>query len=179
MFTGIVTAIGHVLQAHAIGARAGHGKRLTVAKLNQGGLPLVLGQTFRAIIHSRMKTGMEKYRQQYPDADILLFEPDREDADMFFANIFSYWQRKKLCALAFAKTRQSLLARADHLGPLLRQHGITLRLDRLADNGRHVHAAVNDARSLHHDIKGNNVRQAKRELRHTLDTLERALAVPR
>jgi predicted acylesterase/phospholipase RssA len=158
---------------------ATHGKRLTVAKLNQGGLPLVLGQTFRAIIHSRMKTGMEKYRQQYPDADILLFEPDREDADMFFANIFSYWQRKKLCALAFAKTRQSLRARADQLGPLLRQHGITLRLDRLEDEARHVHAAVNDARSLHHDIKGNNVRQAKRELRHTLDTLERALAVPR
>ena len=44
--------------------------------------------------------------------DILLFEPDREDADMFFANIFSYWQRKRLCALAFAKTRQNLAARA-------------------------------------------------------------------
>ncbi len=156
-----------------------HGKRLTVAKLNQGGLPLVLGQTFRAIIHSRMKTGMEKYRQQYPDADILLFEPDREDADMFFANIFSYWQRKKLCALAFAKTRQSLVARAGDLAPLLRQHGITLRTDRLHDDARQVHAAVNDARPLHHDIKGNNVRQAKRELRHTLDTLERALAVSR
>jgi predicted acylesterase/phospholipase RssA len=156
-----------------------HGKRLTVAKLNQGGLPLVLGQTFRAIIHSRMKTGMEKYRQQYPDADILLFEPDREDADMFFANIFSYWQRKKLCALAFGKTRQSLLARADHLQPLLRQHGITLRLDRLQDHARDVHAGVNDARPLHHDIESNTVQQAKRELRHTLDTLERALAVNR
>src|SRR5438552_4354948 len=39
---------------------------LTVEKLNQGGLPLVLAQTFRAIIHSRMKVGMEKYRRQYP-----------------------------------------------------------------------------------------------------------------
>jgi NTE family protein len=156
-----------------------HGKRLTVAKLNQGGLPLVLGQTFRAIIHSRMKTGMEKYRQQYPDADILLFEPDREDADMFFANIFSYWQRKKLCALAFGKTRQSLLARAEHLQPLLRRHGITLRVDRLQDQARDVHAGVSDARPLHHDISANTVHQAKRELRHTLDTLERALAVNR
>jgi hypothetical protein len=45
----------------------------------QGGLPLVLAQTFRAIIHSRMKVGMEKYRRQYPHADILLFEPGRED----------------------------------------------------------------------------------------------------
>ncbi len=34
----------------------------SIEKLDQGGLPLVLAQTFRAIIHSRMKVGMEKYR---------------------------------------------------------------------------------------------------------------------
>ena len=80
-------------------SRATRGDHLSVDKLHRGGLPLVLGQTFRAIIHSRMKVGMEKYRSQYPDADVLLFEPDREDADMFFANIFSYRQRKRLCAI--------------------------------------------------------------------------------
>src|SRR4029434_8228173 len=41
-------------------------RRLTVEKLNKGGMPLVLSQTFRAIIHSRMKVGMEKYTRQYP-----------------------------------------------------------------------------------------------------------------
>ena len=70
-------------------SKATRGGRLTMEKLNQGGLPLVLSQTFRAIIHSRMRVGMEKYDRQYPDADVVLFEPDREDADMFFANIFS------------------------------------------------------------------------------------------
>ncbi len=158
---------------------ATHGKALTVDKLNKGGLPLVLAQTFRAIIHSRMKTGMEKYHRQYPDADILLFEPHREDADMFFANIFSYWQRKRLCALAFAKTRQSLVARAAELKPLLRRHGITMRLDRLQEDARTVHDSVNDARPLRPDVKSNTVRQTKRELRHALDTLERAIAMGR
>jgi hypothetical protein len=67
---------------------AGRNGHLTVKKLSQGGLPLVLSQTFRAVIHSRMKGGMERYRRQYPHADILLFEPDREDAEMFFAAIF-------------------------------------------------------------------------------------------
>ena len=38
-------------------SRATQGGRLTVAKLNEGGLPIVLSQTFRAIIHSRMKVG--------------------------------------------------------------------------------------------------------------------------
>ncbi|MEO8506653.1 MAG: patatin-like phospholipase family protein [Betaproteobacteria bacterium] len=156
-----------------------HRGHMNVDKLNQGGLPLVLGQTFRAIIHSRMQVGMEKYRRQYPDANILLFEPDREDADMFFANIFSYRQRKRLCAIAFDKTRQSLLARAGAMAPILREHGITFRHDRLADPNRALRMALTDARPLRSDFANTSVRQAKRELRHTLDQLERAVASAR
>ncbi len=40
------------------------------------GLPTVLSQTFRAIIHSRMRVGMDRYRTDYPGADVLLFEPE-------------------------------------------------------------------------------------------------------
>jgi predicted acylesterase/phospholipase RssA len=156
-----------------------HRGPLTVDKLNQGGLPLVLGQAFRAIIHSRMHVGMEKYRRQYPDATILLFEPDREDADMFFANILSYRQRKRLCAMAFAKTRQNLVARARTMAPVLRQHGIAIRHDRLVDPARTVAAALNDPRPLRADSAHQNVRDTKRELRHTLDQLERAVASAR
>ena len=160
----------------SLAMRRGH---TSVDKLHRGGLPLVLGQTFRAIIHSRMKVGMEKYRTQYPDADVLLFEPDREDADMFFANIFSYWQRKKLCAIAFAKTRQSLAARAALLAPVLQRHGIAIRHDRLADGDRRVGAALTDARPLRADAGRKTVRQTTRELKHALDQLERAVATAR
>ena len=118
---------------------AGRNGHLTVKKLSHGGLPLVLSQTFRAIIHSRMQVGMDNYRRQYPHADVVLFEPDREDADIFFASIFSYSQRKRLCAAAYHKTRQKLAARADVLGPQLAKHGIALRRDRLADPARARH----------------------------------------
>ena len=158
------------------GTRAKPRDHMTVAKLNQGGLPLVLSQTFRAIIHSRMKVGMEKYRRQYPDADIVLFEPDREDADMFFANIFSYSQRKRLCAAAFRKTRQNLLSRAAVLAPQLARHGVTLRLDRLDDASRHVLDAVSDPRPLHTRSGVSTVHQAARDLEHTLDHLARWVA---
>ena len=81
--------------------------RLTVEKLNQGGLPLVLSQTFRAIIHSRMKVGMEKYGRAVPAARTsCCSSPTARTRDMFFANIFSYRQRKRICALAFTKTRR-------------------------------------------------------------------------
>jgi NTE family protein len=158
---------------------AGHRGPIHVHKLNTGGLPLVLSQTFRAIIHSRMRVGMEKYRTQYPDADVLLFEPDREDADMFFANIFSYSQRKRLCALAYAKTRANLLLRAEAMAPVLKRHGLALRLERLADASRRVTDAVTDPRPLHPDVEHEDARQATRNLAHTLEALERAVAARR
>ena len=63
--------------------------RDSFGKLAHGGLPMVLAQTFRAIIHSRMEAGMDRYRTQYPEADILLFEPDRQDAVVFEAPVIS------------------------------------------------------------------------------------------
>jgi predicted acylesterase/phospholipase RssA len=146
----------------------------SVEKLQHGGLPLVLAQTFRAIIHSRMKVGMEKYRRQYPGADIALFEPDRENADMFFANIFSYSHRKRLCEAAFVSTRQSLLARTAELAPMFARRGIRLDLSRLNDSTRTLSSALDDPRPLHSRPTG--VGQATRDLSRTLDHLDRWLA---
>jgi len=154
--------------------------RTSVDKLSHGGLPVVLSQTFRAIIHSRMKVGMDKYRRQYPDADVLLFEPDREDADMFFASIFSYSQRKHLCAAAYQKTRQKLAERSATLAPQLARHGIVLRMDRLQDPARDVGDVLTDSRPLNVGrARRGSVRQTTRDLAHTLDHLERWLATAR
>jgi predicted acylesterase/phospholipase RssA len=146
-------------------------------KLNTHGLPLVLSQTFRAIIHSRMRVGMEKYAQQYPGADIVLFEPAREDVDMFFTNIFSYAHRKRLCASAFEGTRENLRRRGDALAPVLRRHGITIRHERLSDPHRGIARALNDPRPLIPDpTRARSVRETARDLARTLDQLEIWLA---
>jgi predicted acylesterase/phospholipase RssA len=156
---------------------ATRGRRLSVAKLNQGGLPLVLSQTFRAIIYSRMKVGMERYQRHYPHADILLFEPDREDPDMFFASIFSYAQRRRLCALAFASTRHNLRERAAAISGKLARHGIALHEARLQDPARTVKDALSDPRPLRSDAhRRRTVRRTTRELAHTLEHLERYVA---
>lgn len=147
------------------------------SKLALGGLPMVLAQTFRAIIHSRMEVGMDRYGAQYPDADILLFEPDREDADMFFASIFSYARRKALCEAAYRKTRQSLFARRAMLAPLLARHGIRLKIEVLCDSRRSIGAALIDTRPLKARKPG--VHQAARDLSHTLDQLEAWLVAAR
>jgi hypothetical protein len=138
---------------------------------------MVLAQTFRAIIHSRMEAGMDRYQAQYPDADIVLCEPDREDADMFFASIFSYARRKDLCEAAYRKTRQSLFARRGALLPLLARHGVGLELERLSDDQRSLRSALADTRPLM--ARKPSVRQAARDLTHTLDHLETWLVAAR
>jgi predicted acylesterase/phospholipase RssA len=154
-------------------ARPANGK----AALADGGLPLVLAQTFRAVIHSRMKTGMEKYRRDYPHADVLLFEPAREDSDIFFASIFSYSQRKRLCAAAYAATREALRTRSTALAPVLAKNGIRIDDARLADRARTIDDAIDDPRPLLADVsRRGDVRRAKRELAHVLDVLERWVA---
>ena len=154
--------------------RRGH---VTHQKLDRGGLPLVLSQTFRAIIHSRMKVGIDKYATQYPHADILLFEPAREDVDMFFARIFSYAQRRRLCALAFDSTRRYLQDNAQRLAPGLARHGLRLRTERIASSERDIADALTDPRPLHSGAKRRRtVRAAARDLDHTLGHLERQLA---
>ena len=79
-------------------------------RLADSGLVTVLSQTFRALIHSRMRVGMERYATEFPDADVVLFEPAQDDAVMFFANMFSYADRRRLAEHAYRHTLAELQA---------------------------------------------------------------------
>ncbi|MBN9422503.1 MAG: patatin [Candidatus Accumulibacter sp. 66-26] len=106
------------------------------AHLVDGGLPVVLSQTFRAIIHSRMRVGMDRYRHEYGDADVVLFEPTSDDTEMFFTNVFSYRSRRRLCEHAYQRTRSELYRRRHELAPILARHGIRLDVAGLKDHRR-------------------------------------------
>ncbi len=106
------------------------------ANLADAGLAVILGQTFRALIHSRMQVGMASYRTRFPKADSLLLEPDRDDAKLFFANVFRYSGRQSVVDHAYQRTRRDLLARADALSTMLQSRGLKLDLRRLRDPRR-------------------------------------------
>ncbi|HEX4966573.1 MAG TPA: patatin-like phospholipase family protein [Thermoanaerobaculia bacterium] len=97
------------------------------------GLPTVLAQTFRTIIHSRLEVGMAAYETRFKDADVVLIEPQRDDYLMFFTNIFGFAERQAVCEYAYDATRRDLLARYDHLAPIFARHGVTLRRDVLTE----------------------------------------------
>jgi len=135
--------------------------------LTHGGLPVVLSQTFRAMIQSRMLVGMRTYKQSYPNTDVLLFEPDRGDEEMFFKNVFRYADRKRLAEHAYQRTRRDLLAQADRLEAVLARHGLRLRRDRLADPKRTFASAVLERQRRSQPVTG--------ALHRTLDRLDSSL----
>jgi NTE family protein len=110
--------------------------------LVEGGLPVVLSQTFRALIHSRMKVGMAKYETSYVDRDVVLFEPDTGDSKMFFTNVFSYSNREMVCQHAYRTTRRDLWLRRRRLGPILKRHGVTINETILQDGDRYFTSAL-------------------------------------
>jgi NTE family protein len=133
-----------------------------IHRLVDGGLPLVLSQTFRSLIHSRLALGLKGYELTHPQTDILLFEPDPRDAELFLANTFSYSQRRHLAEHAYQATRDLLRERAAVLRPQFERAGLTLREDVLADREARLLPAPGETRMA----------QALRSLRGSLAVLE-------
>lgn len=104
--------------------------------LIDSGLPMVLSQTFRTLLKSRMQVGLEKYRTQYAGTDLVLLEPNADDAEMFFTNIFSYDSRRTLTEHAYRSTLDDLRTRRAIIEPVLKRHGIRLRDEVVEDRER-------------------------------------------
>jgi predicted acylesterase/phospholipase RssA len=109
-----------------------------IPRIADAGLPAVLSQTFRSMIHSRMALGMKHYERAYPGCDIILIEPDHRDPELYLANTFGYGQRKQLAEHAYQQTRAMLRARRASLATKLARHGITIDAEALAEVHRHL-----------------------------------------
>jgi NTE family protein len=125
-----VNPIVPVDTAHAIEAGL-----LERGKLLDQGLPTVLSQTFRTLIHSRLEVGMAAYGAKFEGSDVVLLEPERDDYLMFFTNIFGFAERRAVVEHAYHATLRTLRERRHELAPILARHGVHLR-DEVLDDAR-------------------------------------------
>ncbi|MES2943219.1 MAG: patatin-like phospholipase family protein [Pseudomonadota bacterium] len=142
-------------------------EKQSIPRIVDGGLPAVMSQTFRAMIHSRLELGMKHYEHAYPGTDIVLLEPDNRDTEMYLANTFSYGQRREMAEHAYQQTRQMLRSRKTTLSAKLERHGISLNMEVLDDNRRHL-VTERPART--------QVGQAITSLEEVMEDLSHALA---
>ena len=100
------------------------------------GMPKVLSQSYRTMVHSRLASGLNAIEQDCPERSVLLFEPARDDANLFFSSVFSFKTRKMMCERAYQLTRENLRSRAEELEKVLKPAGIRIRHDILEDENR-------------------------------------------
>ena len=140
-----------------------------IPRLVDGGLPVVLSQTFRSLIHSRLELGMQGYDSSHPGTDMLLFEPDHRDPAMFLANTFGYGQRRLLAEHAYQRTRADLRSRRGTLSATLARHALVLDDAVLDDSHRTL---IKQRRPA----TGTRAARALRRLDEVLDDLQHRLA---
>jgi hypothetical protein len=137
-----------------------------IPRIVDGGLPAVLSQTFRSLIHSRMVLGMRQYEHAYPNTDIILIEPDHRDPELYLANTFSYAQRRHLAEHAYQQTRQMLRSHKTGLSAKLWRHGISLNHEALDDPKRHLSTAVKASTQIGQGIE--KLQEIMDDLGHTV-----------
>ena len=96
-----------------------------------------------------------------------MIEPERDDEELFFTNVFSYASRNALCEHAYQATRKDLRKRIDDLEPMLAEYGMSLNLERLQDEERTLMGSIT------HDLSGHA--KVSRNLASALDELEEML----
>jgi predicted acylesterase/phospholipase RssA len=117
--------------------------------LSNRGVTWVLDQVMRIMLHGRMQYGMERYRRENPDVDILLIEPTRDDVRMFAYNIMRYSARRVVAEHGYRTGLAFFRRNAARCRRLFAKHGITMADPRQAPDrpARHPHQS-DLARSL-------------------------------
>lgn len=94
--------------------------------LSNRGVTWVLDQTMRIMLKARMELGVERYRRDYPDVDIVLIEPTRDDVRMFAYNIMRYGARRIVAEHGYRTTLALFRRNAPRYRRLFARHGIRM-----------------------------------------------------
>ena len=95
--------------------------------LSGRGITYVLDQALRIMLHGRMQYGMERYRREYPQVDILLMEPTRDDLRMFSYHIMRDGVRRIVAEHGYQSVLQHFTTHFTAYRRMLARHGIALR----------------------------------------------------
>jgi predicted acylesterase/phospholipase RssA len=95
--------------------------------LSNHGLTYVLDQVLRIMLHGRMEYGMERYRTEHPEVDIILLEPPRHDLRMFNYNIMRYGARRIVAEYGYRSVLRYFREDGARHARMLKRAGIRLR----------------------------------------------------
>lgn len=101
------------------------------------GMPVIINQAFRTLLHSRLRLGMEKLKlDESFRGDVILIEPTETDARFFSMNPVAFWEREAAAEHGFQSVRQSLLRHYDVLRAILGAYGVEVNAEAMGEHLR-------------------------------------------
>ena len=89
------------------------------------GVRTVLNQVFRTLLHSRLMVGIRKYVDNANfEGDIVLIEPQEQDARFFDINPLAFWERARAAERGFESVKTSIERKYPQVRAILSSYGI-------------------------------------------------------
>ncbi len=98
----------------------GHGRR---RRVRDKGLVWVYNQSMRLRMEARLRLGLERFRKQHPDTEVMLLEPDQSDATLFMHSPMNFAARRAILEDGYTSTTRLLRDESSTLSQTLRHHG--------------------------------------------------------
>ena len=91
------------------------------------GAKLVANQTFRTLLHSRLELGIQRYlADESFQGDIVLLEPNEEDANFFAINPLAFWHRSEAMQRGFESVNATVDEHFSELAEVFGSYGLEM-----------------------------------------------------
>ena len=94
--------------------------------ISEKGAQAVLSQFMRIAMRSGLAYHIKQLRRRYPDIDIILIEPRRDDFEMAFYNVMRYSARVTIAQHGYESVTLNLENRYQEIKEILARHGIPI-----------------------------------------------------
>lgn len=145
--------------------------------IRKQGLHTVINQTLRTLMNSSLRYHVKHLRAKYPHVDIILIQPQWDDARMFAYNPMHYRSRHEVAEHGFASVTTGFMHDNDYFRTVLARHGIKLAgtrtvrkltlEDSLGEVDEHRQLAAQPIPTQHSDL-----RDTLRKLQQTLQKVD-------
>lgn len=152
--------------------------------VSEKGFQAITNQVARTALHAGLHYHLKQVRRSHPEVDIILIEPKRTDARMFFDNPMRFSSRMLVARHGYQSVLVELDENFRRNRELLARHGLTIRRSLLRDHLRLVKRAAYDPRVVSQVLQARvsrplevGARDARwNQLEDTLELLDREVA---
>lgn len=103
------------------------------ANIRDKGMGLISDQARRIETKTRFEFGLKRFKQEYPNIDILIFQPTSSDDMLFLTGVMDFDSRKNILNYGYYSTAAELKLNFAEYQEIFKKHGIRLKTEGVED----------------------------------------------